>query len=530
MNTLALAFIALALLASGYRFYGNFAERLFGIDPGRKTPAEEHYDGVDYVPARNWFVLLGHHFASIAGAAPIIGPIIAVSVWGWGPALIWIVLGSILIGGIHDFGALMASVRHQGWSVAEIGGIVVGPRTRVLFSVFIWLTLILVIAVFVYFCAKTYVAQPKVVIPSLGLIPVAIGVGYMLYTLRINQLLTTVIGLALMVALIYLGNAVPIVLSGNHSLQIWMFVLLAYSFMASVVPVQVLLQPRDYLCGIFLVVGIACGFGGLLFSHPNTSLPAFTAWEGSKGALWPMLFVTIACGAISGFHSLVASGTSSKQLPNEKDAKKIGYGGMILEGAVATLALLAVIAGFQKQDDLIALVAAHGPIAAFSQGFQVITEPFFGTYGGVLAITILNSFILSTLDSCTRIERYITHELFGIRNRYSATLIIIILSTLLALSGQWEHIWPIFGAANQMVAALSFLVISTWLMTLHKPMRYTLVPAVLILITTLAALLFQSIKFFSTNNYLLLGISAVLIILAGLVLLEACTVLRGKRT
>jgi carbon starvation protein len=202
---------------------------------------------------------------------------------------------------------------------------------------------------------------------------------------------------------------------------------------------------------------------------------------------------------------------------------------MILEGAVATLALLAVIAGFHKQEDLVALLAAHGPISAFSQGFQVITEPFFGTFGGILAVTILNSFILSTLDTCTRIERYITHELFGLKNRYGATLLIIILSALLVLSGQWEHIWPIFGAANQLVAALAFLVISTWLMTLNKPVRYTLVPAVLILVTTVAALLYQGVTFFFDRNYLLLGISAVLIVLAALVFWEGAMVLKNRR-
>ena len=530
MNTLVIGGIAVFLLFLGYRFYGNRIEKLYGIEPDRKTPAVENYDGVDYVPARNWFVLFGHHFASIAGAAPIIGPVIAVSIWGWGPSLIWIVLGCVLMGGVHDFGALIASVRHKGGSIAEIGGIVIGKRTRLLFAIFIWLTLILLVAVFIFFSARTYVEEPKVVLPSLGLIPIAMLVGFMLYNLKLNQLLTTILGLSLMIALIILGCYFPVNL-GEKSILIWIIILLVYCSVASVLPVQILLQPRDYLCGLFLVAGVISGYGGLVLTHPQISLPVYVEWEGEAGMLWPMLFVTIACGAISGFHSLVASGTSSKQLPSERDAKKIGYGAMLVEGAVAVLAVITVLAGFKEQSALSQMLAkgGPGPIAVFSHGFQAMTNPFFGAFGGIIAITILNSFILSTLDTATRLGRYITQELFGVKNRYFATLIIVVLTGILALSGRWKQLWPIFGAANQLVAALALLVITIWLLLQKKPVFYTLIPAIFVLITTVGALCFNSVKFYQHKDYLLLAIAVALIILAFLVLIEAIEVFKKRR-
>ncbi|RLG22424.1 carbon starvation protein A, partial [Methanosarcinales archaeon] len=428
MNTLVLGALSIVLFFLGYQLYGRKIEKLYGINPERKTPAHENYDGIDYVPARHWFVLFGHHFAAIAGAAPIIGPVVAVAIWGWGPSLIWIVLGCIFMGGVHDFGALITSVRHKGNSIAEIGGVVIGKRTRILFSGFIWMTLILVVAVFVFFSAKTYVEEPKVVIPSLGLIPIAMVVGFMLYNLRLNQVVTTLLGLMLMTALIFLGSYFPIDL-GNKGLFFWTVILLIYCFVASVIPVQILLQPRDYLCGLFLAGGMIFGYSGLVLTHPQIKLPFYISWKSVAGMLWPLLFVTIACGAISGFHSLIASGTTSKQIANERDAKKIGYGGMLMEGLVAILALLAVLAGFREHSTLSQMLSkgGPGPIAAFSQGYQEITNPFFGAFGGVIAVTILNSFILSSLDAGTRIGRYITQELFGIRNRYIATLIIVVL-------------------------------------------------------------------------------------------------------
>ena len=530
MNTLGIAGVCLALLCLGYRFYGRRIEKLYGIEPERKTPAETNYDGVDYVPAKHWFVLFGHHFAAIAGAAPIIGPVIAISVWGWGPSLIWIVVGCIFMGAVHDFGSLVTSIRYGGRSIAEIGGEVIGRRTRILFSIFIWLTLILVVAVFVFFSAKTYVEDPRVVMPSMGLIPIAMLLGFMLYSLKMNQWIATIIGIVLMISFIVAGKFFPVNL-GSNSLMIWSIVLLVYCFIASVIPVHILLQPRDYLCGLLLVAGMVSGYAGLIITHPPVTQPAFIAWNGETGMLWPMLFVTIACGAISGFHSLVASGTSSKQLANERDAKKIGYGAMLMEGAVSILALVAILAGFKTHGSLSLMMAkgGPGPIAAFSRGYKTITQPFFGPYGGLVAVTILNSFILSSLDAGTRIGRYITHELFGIKNRYLSTFIMVALSAILALSGKWKQLWPIFGAANQLVAALALLVITGWLIIQKKPIRYTLLPAIFVLVTTIGALCFNVLSFYRQNDFLLMGTAIVLIILSFLVLFEAIDGFRKTR-
>ncbi len=529
MNTLVLGGIAIGLFLLGYIYYGRRIEKLYGIDPSRKTPALENFDGVDYIPARHWFILFGHHFAAIAGAAPIIGPVIAVAFWGWGPALAWIVLGSILIGGVHDFGALMASVRHKGRSIAEVAGSVISRRARLLFSVFVWLTLVLVVAVFVFFSAKTYVEKPEIVLPSLGLIPIALLTGFLLYNLKLNQIGTTILAFFLMLSLIILGNYLPIDL-GQNALSIWILVLIGDCFFASVIPVQILLQPRDYLCGLLIMVGIIFGYGGLCLTHPSINIPFYSAWKGEGGVLWPMLFVTIACGAISGFHSLVASGTTSKQLPGERDAKRIGYLAMLLEGIVATLALLAIVGGFKEKEALLSFISPQGkgPVAAFGQGYQILTKPIFGPYGALVAITILNALILSSLDAATRIGRYVIQELFKIKDRYVATLIMVILSSWLALSGKWRQIWPIFGASNQLLAALSLIVITSWLLSRKRLIRYTLIPAIFMLLTTIGALICQFFSSLKEGEHFLVLISLILIGLGLFVIIEAMNILKMR--
>lgn len=499
-----------------------------GIDPTRETPAREKFDGVDYVPAKHWSILFGHHFASIAGAAPIIGPVIAVSIWGWAPAVVWIVLGTIFIGGVHDFGSLMISVRNGGRSIADVAATTISYRAKLVFSLFVWLTLILIIAVFVFFCAKTFTAEPKVVIPSLGLIPIAILVGFLLYRLKFNQTATTLLGLALLVVLIILGRFYPLDL-GKNALIIWSYLLLLYAFFASVAPVDILLQPRDYLAAFLLFAGIFFGYGGLLISRPQINLPLYVGWQSQAGSLWPMLFVTIACGAISGFHSLIASGTTSKQLSTEIDARKIGYGAMVMEGVVALLALLAVTAGLASQKALSLHLAEEGPIGAFARGYGKITFPLLSNFGGLVAIIILNAFILTTLDTATRIGRYLTHEIFKLKNRYLATMIVVILGGLLALSGKWAKIWPIFGAANQLVAALALVVITSWLLSQNRFIRYTLLPALIMLATTIAALGYQIIRYVKDKDFLLVTIASVLLALALYMLGEVARIFSSRK-
>jgi len=537
MNSLVIALGAIVLFWLGYQFYSRAFAKIWDIDPKRETPAVTHYDAVDYVPAKHWTVLFGHHFASIAGAAPVIGPIIALSIWGWVPALVWVILGTILFGGIHDFSSLMVSIRHEGTSIADVAKTVISRRAKVIFSLFIWLTLILVIAVFVHFCANTFIVEKKIVIPTVGLIPLAMLIGFMLYDLKFNQISTTILGLLMLGALILLGNYLPLELVkltfrvqeftlSVGPLQIWSILLLVYAFFASITPVQILLQPRDYLCGFLLVAGIILGFVGIGISRPAMQLPAFVGWKADQGYLWPMLFVTVACGAISGFHSLIASGTTSKQLANEKDARKIGYGAMVMEGIVALLALLVVGGAITNMGALQQILAkGGGPVAAFGEGFAKVTKPFLGEFGGLIAIIILNAFILTTLDTATRIGRYLTQELFGLKNRYISTLLVVICGGSLALSGQWSKIWPMFGTANQLVAALALIVVTAWLLAKGKSIKFTLLPALIMLVTTIGALVYQIIGFVKTEETALLFIALVLLGLALYMMLEVDIIL-----
>lgn len=517
MNSLIIVIIAGALFFCAYKFYAKKIESLWHIDPKRSTPAYSRFDSVDYIPARNWLVLFGHHFSSIAGAGPIIGPVIAVMLWGWLPALLWVVLGTIFIGGIHDFGSLITSVREEGSSIADISRQVISKRAKVIFSLFVWLALILVIAVFAYLCADTFVKEPKIVLPSLGLIPVAILIGYLLYNLKANPILSTMLGLAGLTGLILLGNIMPI----NGSVKIWLLVLFIYCYFASVLPVNILLQPRDYLSSFLLFFGAGAGYLGLVLIRPNITMPYYNKFNTSEGYLWPALFITVACGAVSGFHSLIASGTSSKQIANERHAKRIGYGGMIAEGLVAVLAIIAtalLLSG--STGNSAAGLKELSPIAIFGRGYGLMTQTLFSGHGHFIAMVILNAFILTTLDTATRISRYLSEELFKIKNRHLSTFFILLISALLAFSGRWNRIWPVFGASNQLVAALALFVLSCWLLAKKKTMKFTLLPAFFMLITTLAALVSQGIRYFMHGETLLFIIDLSLIGLAGFMVYE----------
>jgi len=528
MNSLVIAAAAGLLFFVAYRFYAKFIEKLYGVDPARKTPAEEKCDGVDYVPAKHWTVLFGHHFSSIAGAGPVVGPILALAYWGWLPTILWVVLGTIFMGGVHDFGSLMASVRHGGSSIAHVAERLVSKRARILFSAFTWLALVLIIAVFTEFCARTLVVEEKIVIPTFGLIPVAVLTGYLLYQRKAKQVPITVFGLGLLAGMIVLGAYVPVNL-GGRGLQIWMVVLFLYCIVASVTPVQLLLQPRDYLSAFLLFVGMGIGYLGLVVTHPVIKLPAFTGWKAGVGPLWPMLFVTVACGAISGFHSLISSGTTSKQIATEKHARRIGYGGMVAEGLVAALALLAVASGFTGLSSLTKMVKAGETIPAFGQGFSFVTRPILGGFGGLMAITILNAFILTTLDTATRITRYMTEELFGIRNRIVATVFPVVLAGGLVWGGKAAKIWTVFGAANQLMAALALMVVTFWLLSQQKLVRYTLIPGIFMLATTVGSLAYGVVKYVKSKDFLLAVISLVLIALSILMLAESIAALRRVR-
>jgi len=528
MNSLVVLAVCVLVFAWGWRVYGRRLQKLYGIDPSLATPSKTKFDGLDYVPAKHWLVLFGHHFSSIAGAGPIVGPVIACTIWGWAPTLVWVVIGSVFFGAVHDFGALAISVKEGGDSLSSVAAKVISKRACYIFGIFVWLALLLVIAVFLYLCADTFVQEPKIILPSLGLIPVAMVVGYLLYVVKTNQTAVTVFGLGSLVVLLVAGQMLS---PAGTSFSVWAVILLVYCFLASILPVNILLQPRDYLSSFLLFFGMAAGFAGLFITRPNMALPAFIGFNSKEGALWPMLFITVACGAISGFHSLIASGTSSKQIANERDIKKVGYGAMITEGLLAVMVVLAVAAGLGRA----ALGDSSGPIVIFGKAYGAVTLPFMGSYGQAIALIILNAFILTTLDTATRISRYLTEELFGIKNRFLSTGIIIVVSGWLALAKDaantplWKKLWPAFGASNQLVAALALFVMSCWLLFKNKPNKITLYPAIFMLVTTVAALFYQTNMYAKKGDVLLVLISSVLIVLAAVMTMEVVKIYRNKK-
>ncbi len=520
MNSLIFTAISIFVLWLGYAFYGGRFEKFLGVDPDRPTPAHTKFDGVDYVPAKHWLILFGHHFSSIAGAGPVIGPVIAVSLWGWGPTALFVILGTIFIGGIHDLGAFFISIRNDGYSIADVAEKLISKRARLIFSWFVLLSLVVVVAVFVYFCADTFVVEPKIVLPSLGLIPIAVLVGMMIYVWRVNLAVSTVVGLLLLVAMIFLGQALPIDIPGGNDMLVWTIVLLLYCFIASVLPVNLLLQPRDYLSSYLLFFGVIAGVLGVITARPDFTLPPFVKWDSPEGGLWPALFVTVACGAISGFHALVSGGTSSKQIANERDARRIGYGAMVLEAVVAVIAIVAVGSSFGSIQSLAGAISKGGPVNVFGDGYGYLTRFVLGKYGKFIAIILLNAFILTTLDTATRIARYILQELFNKLDRYLATILIVLAGGWVALSGEWKKIWPIFGAANQLVAALTFIVITSWLLSNKKHVKYTFIPAIFMLATSVGALGWQLGKFVAEREFFLIAVDIGLMILALAMILE----------
>ena len=497
--------LALGSLIFGYILYGNYIVSVFGIDSNRKTPAYTKEDGIDYVPAKNWLVVFGHHFASIAGAGPIIGPVLAYIWWGWLPALIWIILGTIFMGAVHDFASLFISLREDGSSIGQIAQKYISRRAGLFFLIFLWFTLIIIIAIFATICAKSFINQPAVVISSLGLIPVAVLVGFLIYKLRVNIVFATLVGIASLIVLLFLGQVNPIELSFGNPYYFWIVILLVYAFFASVIPVNILLQPRDYLASFLLFFGIAISFFGLLSRPFPIQGAKLIAFNSEAGYIFPVMFITVACGAISGFHSLVASGTTSKQVTNEKDAKKIGYGAMVLEGILAIIVLFSVAFGLRSIP-----AGVSEPAEIFSLGFAKVGYVL-GDHAKFIALIILNAFILTTLDTATRITRFITQELFRVNNKWLATSIVIFAAGYLALMDKWKVLWPLFGASNQLVAGLALIVVSGWLFCKKKKYYITFVPAVIMIIIAIFALALKFIEFFLKKDYLLAAIAVILV-------------------
>ena len=536
---LTLFLVAAVLFIVAYIVYGGYQERVYELDSSRKTPAEELYDGIDYVPTHP-MILLGHHFSSIAGAGPIVGPITAANLFGWLPAYLWIVIGSIFFGAVHDFGAIVGSIRHKALSIGELVNEYVGHRGKILFNLFAWLTLVLVVANFLELAAGSFAGDPAVAFSAVVYIVLAIIFGLLVYRYHLSILWATIICLPFVIGALFFGNSSAWVQSTFvMSASTWRWILILYIFLASVLPVWILLQPRDYLSSWFLYFAIIIATIGILFGGHvlDVNLPVYKGWyAGGNNYLWPMLFITIACGAISGFHSLVGSGTTAKQLRNEKDSKLIGYGGMLLEGLVAVIALITVM----NAGKILAPVegAAPNPQYTFGVGFSKFWS-IFGLPANVgisFGMFTINTFILTTLDTATRLGRFQLQELTGNRlDRYTATIVTLIAMALLVFmkTGDqpvWAVIWPVFGSANQLLAGLALLAVTAWIMKgLHKSAWFTAVPMVFMIITTIAALfLLVRSNITKTATLPLAIVAIVLIILAVWLVVEAYNALVKK--
>ncbi|MFO7956987.1 MAG: carbon starvation protein A [Candidatus Brocadiia bacterium] len=545
MNSVIIAAVALGSFYMAYKLYGRFlAGNVFSVDPERQTPSVEFEDGVDYVPTDSK-VLWGHHFTSIAGAAPIVGPAIGV-IWGWVPALLWVVLGTIFMGAVHDFGALILSVRHGGRSVGELTGGLVSKRSRVLFLLIILFLLWLVIAVFALIIAILFTQYPATVIPIWSQMALAVLVGYGIYRLNWGIVLPAVGALIIMYALIWVGASYPVSLTSlgvpeGSQTVVWIWIICGYALVASVLPVWVLLQPRDFINAEQLVVALVALYGGLLVAHRPIVAPAFRFNPEGAPLLFPFLFITIACGAISGFHSLVSSGTSAKQLKSERDGQFVGYGGMVAEGVLAVVAVLACVAGFQSQSAWSEHYASWGAaqglgakLGAFVTGGRLFVTSL-GIPAAVaeafLAVVIV-SFAMTTIDTATRLQRYILSELGDsfrslapLRNRYLAGVVAVGSALLLALikgGGKGGLIlWPVFGTTNQLLAGLALVVITIWLLSQRKPTIYTLLPMLFMLAMTTTAIIMNIRRFVMEKEWLLAGVGCIIFLLALWLVIEA---------
>ena len=541
MNAIALMLIGLGAFLLGYLFYSRFiADKIYGLDDSRTTPAHEMEDGVDYVPT-NRFILWGHHFTSVAGAAPIVGPAIAV-IWGWLPAFIWVVVGTIFIAGVHDFGAIWASVRNKAQSVGSLTGALVGKRAQSIFMIVIFLLLLMVNAVFAVVIAGLFVNFPESVVPAWSAILVALILGQLIYRKLIGLTLLSIIGVAVLYLMIWVGQYTPVVLPdqalGLGANAQWIVLLFVYAGIASLLPVWVLLQPRDYINGLQLFVGLGLLFAAVLIASPQVVAPAFnTNIPAGTPPLIPLLFVTIACGAISGFHGLVSSGTTSKQLNRESDARFVGYFGAVGEGSLALAAIIATTAGFATLGEWEAMYSAFGAggVNAFVEGGATIMNNGYGlpmAVGTTLLAVMAVLFAATTMDTGVRLQRYIIqewgqiYELGWMRKNGPATILAVGACLALAFgAGGMDGtggliIWPLFGTTNQLLAALTLLVITLMVVRLGRPPWFTLVPMVLMLIMTVAALFYQLIQFYHAENWFLLGLDLIVLVAALAVVLE----------
>ena len=585
MNAIVLLLVGLLAFLTGVLFYSRFiAGKIFRLDPKFVTPAHEFRDGVDYVPT-NRHVLFGHHFTSVAGAAPILGPAIAV-IWGWLPAFLWVVLGTVFAGAVHDFAALWISARHKGRSIGTLTESIMGRRARTLFLFIIFFLILMVNAVFALAIANLFMANPGAVVPVWGSLVVAVIVGILIYRTGAGILLPSLGALATLYLLIWFGNDMQFTMpdligfapteaqlttaAGDQSAALaaaaddgrrlsWIVVIFAYTFVASVLPVWLLLQPRDYVNGHQLFVALGIIALGVFIVNPEVVAPAVNSDLPAGVSSWfPLLFVTIACGAISGFHGLVGSGTSSKQLNTEPDARYVGYGGAVGEGTLALTSIIACTAGFAiylsgDQGAAHGLVQWQAHYGSWSSAVAGATTAFVSGVGSlasgvgvpddiarVFASVVVISFAATSLDTAVRLQRMIITELGkeykvkAVQNRWAATTISVVACALLALSQDRGAggmlLWPLFGTTNQLLAGLTLLIVSLYLIRKGRSAWVTLVPMAFLLFMTTWAMVVNLGNYYGADQMLLVGIGAAIFVLEIWLLLEGVAALRRVRS
>ena len=552
MGSLVLMILGLAMFAAGYLFYSKYlARRVYRLNSSFVTPAHELNDGVDYVPT-NKFILWGHHFTSVAGAAPIVGPAIAV-IWGWLPALLWVTLGTVFFAGMHDFGALWASLRNKGKSIGALSERYIGKRGANLFLIVIFLLLLMVIAAFAVVIKNLLISTPTAVIPTWGAIIVALLVGVAVYRMRWPLIPVTIVGVVALYALIVVGDSVPVVLPesflGMSPATVWILALFIYGAFASLLPVWVLLQPRDYINGVQLFVGLGLLFGSVLLATLFSDTPPEIVAPMINGnlpdgtpSMVPLLFVTIACGAISGFHGMVSSGTSSKQIDKETDARFVGYFGAVGEGLLSLGTILAVIGGIKSVADWEAIYSEFGAggVTAFVQGGGALMENGLGLPASLSATVLATMAVLfaaTTMDTGMRLLRFVVQEIgdaFKVKiTKLPATVVVVVVGLGLTFSQGLGgvgglRIWPLFGTTNQIMASLTLSIIAVMLIRKRRNPWPAIIPLVLVFVLSFWAAIEQLVSFAEPGNadWLLFALDVIIIVASVWVAIEAVQAMR----
>jgi len=531
MQPVLAAFGCLILYFVVYRFYARFlGRRIFELDPTRLTPAHEMSDGCDYVPCRR-SILFGHHYASIAGLAPMLGPAIAV-IWGWLPGMLWVVLGTLFIGAVHDFGALVVSMRNRGLSIGKVAEDLIGKRAKSIFLLIILFLICLVMGVFVRTVAGLFTADfyPESVFPTFFLIAVAMVIGWLVYKRNASVGRLTAIGFVIMMGSIWAGLEMT---KPDLDADSWIYLLLAYALAASILPVWALLQPRDYLNSMLLYLGLGAAYVGFFVLSPEFAAPAVDPAPDGAPPIFPFVFIVIACGAVSGFHGLVSSGTTSKQIDKETDAVPIGYGGMVGESLLGLMAVLACTAGFSAPETWSEHYASWGSantLAGKMQSFIDGAALFVSTLGVPMYVAqafialVAVSFALTSLDSGTRLLRYNIEEIassIGVTwvERYSASFIAIALIGFFAfyeINGQPAGLalWALFGSTNQILGALTLLTVTVYLRQRKANYWPYLIPMAFMMVVTVVAMVINLRQYWGEENYLLLGVAACIFVLS----------------